>query len=86
LAAKNPKAARSEHAFADVVRAPRNVLGLSQEQLGRSPGWNRIAISRIETADRLPSLDRVFVLADALETAVPDLRELAHALKMSYFA
>jgi hypothetical protein len=57
-----------------------------RSSFGRSPGWNRIAISRIETADRLPSLDRVFVLADALETAAPDLRELAHALKMSYFA
>jgi transcriptional regulator with XRE-family HTH domain len=57
---------RRRLAFADVVRAQRTALGLSQDELGRNAGWDRIAISRIETAERSPSLDRVFRLADAL--------------------
>lgn len=72
-----PLAVRRRLAFAAVVRARRTALGLSQEQLARRAGCDRQSIVRLETATRSPSLDRIFMLADALDVR---LGELLHDL------
>jgi XRE family transcriptional regulator, regulator of sulfur utilization len=59
--------------FGVVIRARRTELGLSQEQLADRAGCGRQTIVRVETATHAPSLDRVFTLADALDTSVGDL-------------
>lgn len=59
--------------FGDVVRSRRGQLGLSQLDLAERAGCNRQTIVRIETAVRSPSLDRIFLLADALELRVGEL-------------
>lgn len=40
---------------------------LTQEQLAEASGFDRKTINRIENGRHSPSLDRVFVLADALQ-------------------
>jgi transcriptional regulator with XRE-family HTH domain len=59
--------------FGAVVRARRTALGLSQEALARRAGCDRQSIIRVETATHSPSLDRIFVLADALELSMTEL-------------
>ncbi len=60
-------------AFGAAVRARRLEVGLSQEDLAAAAGMDRKSISRIETGTYSPSLDRLWVLADALESDLPDL-------------
>lgn len=59
--------------FAAAVRDRRIDLGLSQGQLADRAGCTRQSIVRIETATRSPSLDRLFVLAAALDLPLGDL-------------
>ena len=59
--------------FGIVVRTRRTALGRSQEQLARRAGCDRQSIIRVETATHSPSLDRIFVLADALELSMAEL-------------
>ena len=59
--------------FGAVVRARRTALGLSQEALASRAGCDRQSIIRLETATHSPSLDRIFVLADALELSMTEL-------------
>jgi len=56
-----------------VVRARRKALGLSQEKLAERAGCDRQSINRVENAAYSPSLDRVFLLANALGVGLADL-------------
>lgn len=56
-----------------VLCAQRKPLGLSQHKLAESAGCNRMSVSRVENGAYSPSLDRIFTLADALETSLSDL-------------
>jgi transcriptional regulator with XRE-family HTH domain len=60
-------------AFGQVVRARRRALGLSQEKLAERAGCDRQSINRVENAAYSPSLDRVFLLANALGVGLADL-------------
>ena len=51
------------------VRARREKLGLTQEQLGFETGLDRTYISGIERGTRNPSLDVIVKIASALETS-----------------
>jgi transcriptional regulator with XRE-family HTH domain len=51
----------------------RRSLGLTQEGLAERVGWDRQAISRLENPTHSPSLDRVFILADALGVSLTEL-------------
>jgi putative transcriptional regulator len=56
-----------------VVRARRKALGLSQEKLAERAGCDRQSINRVENAAYSPSLDRVFLLANALGVSLAEL-------------
>ncbi len=47
--------------------------GLTQEALAERAGIDRKSISRIENGAFSPSLDRVWLIADALRVSVTDL-------------
>jgi transcriptional regulator with XRE-family HTH domain len=64
---------RRRLAFGAAVRARRMSLGLSQHELATRTRCNRQSIVRIETASHPPYLDRVFVLADALQLSLAEL-------------
>jgi transcriptional regulator with XRE-family HTH domain len=53
-------------AFGNAVRARRRALGWSQFELAERAGCDPQSIHRVEAARNSPSLDRVFLLADAL--------------------
>ncbi len=55
------------------VRARRENLGLTQEQLGFETGLDRTYISGIERGVRNPSLDVIAKIASALDTSPSDL-------------
>lgn len=56
--------------FGAVIRARRTALGLTQQQLAERAGCDRQTIVRVETATHSPPLDRVFTIADGLDTTV----------------
>jgi len=60
-------------AFGHAVRVRRKALGLSQEKLAERAGCDRQSINRVENAAYSPSLDRVFLLADALGVRLAEL-------------
>lgn len=64
---------RRRFSFGAVIVARRRSLGLTQKGLAERAGCDRLSISRLETAAHSPSLDRVFVLADALGVSVAEL-------------
>lgn len=70
-------------AFGRVVRIKRKTLGLSQEKLAERAGCDRQSINRVENAAYSPSLDRTFLLADALGL---QLGELLAAVDEQYAA
>ena len=53
-------------AFGDAIRARRQSLGLSQEQLADRAGIERKSVSRVETGAYSPSVDRLWNICDAL--------------------
>ena len=55
------------------VKHCRGERNLSQEALAEEVGQSRINISRIENGDRLPSLDIIVKIANALHVSVDDL-------------
>lgn len=61
--------------FAAAVRAYRNGLGLSQEQLAERASLHRTYISDVERAARNLSLESISRLADALEVSIAALFE-----------
>lgn len=60
-------------AFGHRMRALRSGLGLTQEQLAERAGFDRKSVNRMENGEYSPSLDRVFVIADALGVEVAEL-------------
>lgn len=72
-AASDPAIQQRRVTFGAVVRARRMSLGMSQEELAAKARWSRQSIVRIETAAHSPNLDRVFVLADALDMSLTEL-------------
>ena len=55
------------------IKALREERGLSQWGLAARAGLERKAVQRIETANAVPTLDRLFELADALGVTSSDL-------------
>jgi putative transcriptional regulator len=72
-ASPNPSVQTRRLAFGHAVRVRRKALGLSQEKLAERAGCDRQSINRVENAAYSPSLDRVFLLADALGVNLADL-------------
>lgn len=72
-AASDPAIQQQHLNFGAVVRARRMSLGMSQEELAAKARWSRQSIVRIETAAHAPYLDRVFMLADALDMSLTEL-------------
>ncbi|HVF74112.1 MAG TPA: helix-turn-helix transcriptional regulator [Acidimicrobiales bacterium] len=64
--------------FGRRVRAGRNVLRLSQEQLGERSGLHRTYIGHIERGEVNPTLHNVLLLAEALGV---DASELVRGLR-----
>lgn len=57
------------------VRRHRQALGWTQDDLAQRAGVDRKSINRIETAAYSPSVDRLFLVADALGVQGSDLLE-----------
>lgn len=55
------------------IRAARQGRGWSQKQLADLTGFDRKSVSRLETGAYSPSLDRILVLARALDVPVTEL-------------
>ncbi|MET8411729.1 helix-turn-helix transcriptional regulator [Streptomyces sp. NPDC005195] len=55
------------------LKALRGAAGLSQAQLARAAGMNRVFYVGVEGGRRNVSLDKVFALADALNVDVGEL-------------
>ena len=72
-ASPNPSVQTRRLAFGRAVRVRRKALGLSQEKLAERAGCDRQSINRVENAAYSPSLDRVFLLADALGVGLAEL-------------
>jgi transcriptional regulator with XRE-family HTH domain len=62
--------------FGDRVRAERNKLGISQEQLAFKTGLDRTYISGIERGRRNPSLKNISRIAEALNLSLSKLLSL----------
>lgn len=65
-------------AFADELRARRNLLALSQEELAHRVGVNRTYMAKLELAQNQPTLTVLQAIAEALATSLP---ELLHGVK-----
>ena len=63
------------------IKQRREVLNISQEQLGASLLTSNVHISNIENGSRAPSLDLFVAIANALEVSADDL--LANSLTVS---
>ena len=63
----HPRLADYRACFGHRLAALRLERDLTQEQLAEASGFDRKTINRIENGRHSPSLDRVFVLADALQ-------------------
>jgi len=59
--------------FGDFLRMMREMRGLTQSELGARAGLGAASISHFETGQRLPSLDSLVKIADALECSVDAL-------------
>src|SRR5216684_5359702 len=60
-------------AFASNLQALREMRGLTQAQLGRRAGMAAASISHFETGQRMPSLESLVKLADALDVSLDTL-------------
>jgi transcriptional regulator with XRE-family HTH domain len=66
----DPTVQRRRQALGRVVRRHRRQLGLSQGELADRARCDRQSINRVENAAYSPSLDRLFLLADALNVSL----------------
>lgn len=64
-----------EQLLGDVIRAQREELGLSQEELAFGCGLHRTYISQLERGIKSPTVRVLFALAKALETTPARLIE-----------
>lgn len=69
-----------QKAFGDAVRARRQELGLSQEDLGFEAELHRTYISQLERGLKSPSLATIEQLAQVLKTKPSDLVRAAEKL------
>jgi transcriptional regulator with XRE-family HTH domain len=60
-------------AIGDAVRAARTAKKLSQETLGELTGLDRKTVNRIEQGTHPTTIDRLLLIADALDTPLADL-------------
>lgn len=67
-------------AFGRALRAERETLGVSQEELALRAGVDRTFVSRVERGERQPALATVLLLAKALQTRASALVEETEAL------
>ena len=56
-----------------IVKKLREKAGLSQNQLAKSAGVSQAALSKIESEEKNPSVETVFLLAAALDCTVSEL-------------
>ena len=61
--------------FGSLVRRRRHAAGLGQEALADKAGLHRTHVSLLERGKRMPSLQVIKKLADALETTMASLME-----------
>lgn len=59
--------------FGERMKHQRSLQNLSQEALAEAVGQSRINISRIENGERLPSVEVLISIANALHVSVDDL-------------
>ena len=69
----DPAVMARRQAFGRRLKDLRNRAGLSQDQLAKTAGINRVFYVGVEGGRRNVSLDKVFALADALGVDVGDL-------------
>lgn len=70
-------------AFADELRARRNLLELSQEELAGRVGVNRTYMAKLELAQNQPTLTVLQAIADALVVPLPELLHGVEARRRS---
>jgi transcriptional regulator with XRE-family HTH domain len=68
-------AQRRRERLGDNVRRHRQALGWTQDELAHHAGVDRKSINRIEKAAYSPSIDRLFLVADALGVTGSQLLE-----------
>lgn len=68
-----PELAADRRHFGDRLRALRTAAGLTQEQLAERAALDRKTVIRIEGGIHSPALDKVFVLARALDQPALEL-------------
>jgi transcriptional regulator with XRE-family HTH domain len=73
MRAADPTVQTRRAAFGLAVRARRQAHGWSQFELAERAGCDPQSILRVEAARNSPSLDRVFLLADALGVTPAEL-------------
>ncbi|MBI3864172.1 MAG: helix-turn-helix transcriptional regulator [Planctomycetia bacterium] len=61
------------HAFRESLKKLREIRNLTQSELGERAGIAAAAVSHFETGQRVPSLDSLVRLADALGVSVDEL-------------
>lgn len=69
----HPRLAEDRARFGRCVATIRHEVGWTQETLAEASGFDRKTINRIENGRHSPSLDRVLVLAYALDVEPGDL-------------
>ena len=71
--ATDPDALRVRARLGDTVRKLRQQKGWTQEELAHRAGIDRKSVNRVENATYSPTVDRLVVLARALDTTAGDL-------------
>jgi len=61
--------------FADNLARCRERADITQEELGLRAGVHRTQVGRLERAERMPRIDTLVKLADALSVSPADLME-----------
>lgn len=69
----SPSSLARRRAFGARLRQLRTARGVSQDELAKLAGLHRTYIGGVERGERNISLDAIWKLADALETAPGDL-------------
>src|SRR5687767_6216650 len=65
-----------EPPFGSALRAHRDQIGMSQSRLGDRAGFDHSYVSRLESGERTPSRDAVWLLAEALGLSMAETDQL----------
>jgi XRE family transcriptional regulator, regulator of sulfur utilization len=60
-------------AFVDSILALRRERNMTQEQLARAAGINRVYMGGLERGQHTPTIEMLYRIANALELSAPDL-------------